>query len=459
MPSRARVLVHPLALATVLIVLALSADHPSAAQPVPPPPPLADLAVVELSVAPAMGGLRTVRLLQFRQVNLGPGASPATTTCLTVTRIDASIITISRPVNVPELLAGDVYSDTWAFTLDAPGDFQAAVVADCDAVVMESSEVNNIAAARLSAAPAPLELLTTELPRGIVGQPYATNLSAVGDALPLTYSGSTPPGLVLQSDGVLIGVPTVPGRFSVEVRVVDGIGRTVGAELALEITEEMPLSVVTTELPPADVGQPYCAPEATLRAVGGSPPYTWTAVSTLPDGLRLSADGVLCGLPTTIGRATFEVEVRDQLTAARAQVGLDVRPAPLVVDTTPLTARAGELSSARVLVSGGVPPYTFLKAEGLPAGLALEPSGALIGVPAAAGRATLSVTVVDTYGVLASAAIELTIAARASTSTPELELADPAGCACDTTSPGDLGLATLLFLAAALVARGRRWAR
>ena len=454
--SRARVLVRRPALAGLLVVLGLGADRPSVAQPVPPPPPLADLAVVELSVAPAMGDLRTVRLLQFRQVNLGPGASPATTTCLTVTRVDASTLTISRPVNVPALLAGDTYADTWAFTLDAPGDFQAAVLADCDALVVEASEVNNVAAARLSAAPAPLELLTTELPHGVVGRPYATNLSAIGDALPLTYSGSTPPGLALQSDGVIIGVPTVPGRFSVEVRVVDGLGRTVGAELPLEITEDQPLSVTTTELPPADVGQPYCAPEAALQAVGGTPPYTWAAVGMLPDGLRLSADGVLCGVPTTIGRTSFEVEVRDLLTTARAQIGLEVLPAPLVVDTTPLSARAGELSRARVVVSGGVPPYTFVKAEGLPAGLALEPSGALVGVLAAAGRASLMISVVDAYGALASATIELTIAARESTSTPELELADPAGCSCDATAPTELGPSGVLLALVLCAARRRR---
>ena len=454
MHARRRVFALPLELVAI-VVLGVGIGRPCTAQPVPPP--LADLAIVELSVTPAMGGVRTVRLLEFREVNLGPGVSPPTVTCLTVSRIDAAALTVSHPVAIPALPAGDAYSDTWAFTLDAPGDYQVAAVADCEAVVPETDERNNVAAARLGATPPPLELLTTELPPGVVGQPYSTRLTAIGDAPPLTYSGVAPPGLVIEPDGAIVGIPTVAGTFPVQVRVVDAMGGAIAAELALLIVDDVPLTVISTELPPAVLGQPYCAPEAALQAIGGQPPYAWSAASPLPDGLRLTPDGVLCGVPTTIGRVTFEVEVTDQRTTARAQVSLDIQPTPLVLDTTPLSGRAGELSSARLTARGGVPPYTF-KAEGLPPGLVLDADGTLVGVPTTAGRATLVVDVADAAGASTSGTVELTIAARVVTTTPDLELADPAGCACDTTAPTELGPSGVL-LALALFSAYRRRSR
>lgn len=452
MHSRPRALAPPPVI-TLVVVLSSMTAGPSAAQPAPPP--LADLTIVEVSVAPTTGPLRTARVLQFTQVNLGPGASPPTITCLNVVPVDSNRLTITQPIAVPALSPGDQHVDTWTFTLDAPGDFQATVIADCEATVVEPSETNNFGSARVSATPGPLELLTTELPPATVGQLYATTLVASGDAPPLTYSGSVPPGLTLSTDGTITGVPTVSGTFPVIVQVVDALGATVTGQLRLQVLDDRALTIVSTELPPATLGQRYCGPEATLQAVGGSPPYTWIPLGTLPDGLTLSTSGALCGVPTTVGRASFDVEVRDRDTVARGQVSLDVRPEPLEVDTTPLSARAGELSSARVRVRGGVPPYTFLEAEGLPAGLALDRDGALVGVPTTAGQATLSVAVIDATGERARGAVPLAIAPRASTSTPELELADPAGCACGTSGPADLGFATL-WVALVLARRARR---
>jgi hypothetical protein len=57
-------------------------------------------------------------------------------------------------------------------------------------------------------------------------------------------------------------------------------------------------------------GNPYTVQ---LQASGGQPPYSWTVApsSALPDGLNLSSDGVLSGVPTTTGIFDFVVQVSD----------------------------------------------------------------------------------------------------------------------------------------------------
>lgn len=50
----------------------------------------------------------------------------------------------------------------------------------------------------------------------------------------------------------------------------------------------------------------------TVQAVGGAPPYTWSVSSgSLPDGLTMSASGVISVTPTAKGDFTFTVKVTD----------------------------------------------------------------------------------------------------------------------------------------------------
>src|ERR1700758_513244 len=80
----------------------------------------------------------------------------------------------------------------------------------------------------------------------------------------------------------------------------------------------------------------------TLRAFGGMPPYTWSwapaAGSTLPPGLNL-ANGIITGMPTTLGSYTVVITVADaeaQPQQVTATYTIKVTPAPLVVETSSL---------------------------------------------------------------------------------------------------------------------------
>lgn len=70
------------------------------------------------------------------------------------------------------------------------------------------------------------------------------------------------------------------------------------------------LEITTTSLPNGGVETLYTA---TLEAVGGTEPYTWSiSVGSLPPDLTLdSATGVISGTPTTEGDYDFTVQVED----------------------------------------------------------------------------------------------------------------------------------------------------
>jgi hypothetical protein len=70
-----------------------------------------------------------------------------------------------------------------------------------------------------------------------------------------------------------------------------------------------PLAVVDEPLPPIQAGVDF---HILLHASGGVPPYVWSVASgDLPDGITLTAEGLLGGRPTKPGAFTFTLTVED----------------------------------------------------------------------------------------------------------------------------------------------------
>src|SRR5262245_8012090 len=102
-----------------------------------------------------------------------------------------------------------------------------------------------------------------------------------------------------------------------------------------------PLTITTTALPAGTVGAAY---SATLTAVGGTPPYTWSIASgTLPAGLTLTpASGVISGTPTATGTTSFTVQVTAGAQSVTKALGITVNsstamiwptnPTPAIID-------------------------------------------------------------------------------------------------------------------------------
>ena len=81
-------------------------------------------------------------------------------------------------------------------------------------------------------------IVEDSLPNGRVGKGYAQTLTVNGGTLPFTFSlvdGSLPPGIMLSSDGVISGTPTLPGSYTFTVQVLDYWNFSDNQEYTLQI--------------------------------------------------------------------------------------------------------------------------------------------------------------------------------------------------------------------------------
>ncbi len=315
----------------------------------------------------------------------------------------------------------------------------------------------------------PLTILTRSLPPAIVGSQYALTPQAVGGVAPLRWTalGELPAGMVVATDGTILGVPEASGlaRFGLQVQDAGAATATVGLELEIRLPSN--LSVISSELGDAEVGMPFAA---NLAARGGVSPYRWRALTALPPGLQLGEDGLLSGIPEKVGSFRAVVQVQDAVASVDTnEVRLEVRPTGrllIVLEALP-PAEPGVEYRAVLRVSGGVPPYTWTvpqDAGGLPPGLEARPGLTstadetpddlvLAGVPGSEGIWAFVVRVEDSQGRLAERPYALL--SRIPTAMPS-EPAPEGGCVCAPPIRGGPGLGALALGIVALAARRRR---
>src|SRR5208282_5333337 len=153
---------------------------------------------------------------------------------------------------------------------------------------------------------------------GTVGVAYSATLPYTGGMVPLSwtlYSGSLPPGLVLQqSTGVISGTPTAQGTYSFVLEVFDSSPvqqSYTSSTLSITINPSGPLTIRTTSLLDGTVDTAYAGQ---LVVSGGEPPLVWSVTQgALPSGLTLHpTTGAITGIPTaTPGTYSFTVAVSD----------------------------------------------------------------------------------------------------------------------------------------------------
>jgi hypothetical protein len=144
-----------------------------------------------------------------------------------------------------------------------------------------------------------------------VGTPVnSPAITVSGGVAPFTFSvvGTLPPGLTLNaSTGAITGTPTASGSFS--VKVVDST--SVSGTNTCPFTVNLPVTGPIMSCPGLnsfEVNQPVNSPA--IAVTGGTGPYTFSVVGTLPPGLTLNTNtGAITGTPTAVG--TFQIEVTD----------------------------------------------------------------------------------------------------------------------------------------------------
>jgi hypothetical protein len=255
---------------------------------------------------------------------------------------------------------------------------------------------------------AALSVSSISLPSGQVGKAYTTTLVAAGGTTPYTWSvtGTLPAGLSFNSaSGVLSGTPSAStAGVSLTFKVTDSGNPAQNATraLTLVIVAATPvLTITTASLPPGHVGTAY---STTLTASGGTTPYTWSLVGTLPAGLAFNTTtGVLSGTPTASAAATpLQFTVKDSGNPVQSQTQtftLTINAGTITVTVAP---RNAALTLTQTLsVSATTNDTAGVKWTVSPAGGSFSPATSLSGAKvtftaaATAGVYTLTATSVS----------------------------------------------------------------
>ncbi len=266
-----------------------------------------------------------------------------------------------------------------------------------------------------SPASSSIVLTPKTLPDAKVGAAYQQKITASGGTAPyqnFTVSfGSLPAGLTLSPEGELSGSPTASGNFFFTVSGTDS-RKTPEPQKGtqnyrLTVHPEKSIFITPTSLPNGRVEVEY---RVDLTAKGGTGPYTFALPegSKLPEGLSLTADGVLRGTPTARGTSRFAIAVQD---ARKEGPNLDTWPYTLTVEpnivVSPSSGPDAQVQgleethlhagySQTFAASGGRPPYKFSISSGKPPeGMSLSPEGVLSGSPTAKGTYAFTVTATE----------------------------------------------------------------
>ncbi len=292
----------------------------------------------------------------------------------------------------------------------APGRYYVGILLDPAQAVNQVTRTNDsIVGAQIDVYAATIRFVTLSLPNATLGVPYETGLFAAGGATALSWSnpmGALPLGLSLDgASGIISGTPTTEGLSEFTIRASAG---TAYADRRFSIrvsAATIPLEVASLTLPPGFAGRPYTA---SLVAVGGTVPYTFSAVTgaSFPQGLRLDPSGTLSGTPEAPGNYRLLVQVRDAVGASATRTvalnvvnpnqSLAILQQALKVGTVGL--EYSDPDPVALNATGGVPPYRWsVVGDGIP-GLVVTQTGTISGTPELAGEFPLLVRVDDASG-------------------------------------------------------------
>ncbi|HMX28055.1 MAG TPA: S8 family serine peptidase, partial [Blastocatellia bacterium] len=308
------------------------------------------------------------------------------------------------------------------------------------------------------------------LPGGTVGTAYNQSVSATPAA---TYSynvssGALPTGLTLNAaTGAITGTPSAAGSFSFTITAASS-GCTGSRSYTIVIGCSAISFTTASALPAGNAGLAY----SQTLAVSPAGSYTFSLVGgSLPAGLTLNpATGVISGIPSTTGTATFTVkaEVSSGCSPTQSFTLAINCPTVTVNPTTLPNGTAGAAYSQTISATPAGGNYTFTVTAGsLPTGLNLNPAtGLLSGTPTANGTYNFTITATGfgscpgsrAYTVIIGSGVCPTIALPASLSNGSVGLlynaaapASPAGSYNYSLTAGTLPPGTTLFSSIGLI--------
>ncbi|MBB3455021.1 hypothetical protein FHT86_003320 [Rhizobium sp. BK313] len=254
------------------------------------------------------------------------------------------------------------------------------------------------------------------LPAGAAGTAYSQPLTASGGTGGYTYSltaGALPAGVALSSAGVLSGTPTAGGTFNFTITATDSLSFTGSKAYSLVIGSPS-ITIAPATLPAATVAAAY---SQTITSSGGTSPYSYAVTAgALPNGLTLSAGGVLSGTPTVSGTFNVTITATDSsggsgpFTGSRAY-SLAVGVQPPVAGSVAATVTANSSNNAITLnITGGAPTSVAI-ASGAGHGTATASGTSITYTPTAgySGSDSFTYTATNGSGTSAPAMVTMTI--------------------------------------------------
>jgi hypothetical protein len=210
---------------------------------------------------------------------------------------------------------------------------------------------------------------------------------------------------------VLTGTPVTASTYSFSIGVFDSASPPQTVIQGFRVIINPALTITTNAtLPDAPLAVPY---SATLVAIGGVAPYTWTSQGRLPAGLNLSSAGVISGAPTGLGTFSFTVQVMDSFVPQQqvsATLSITVAATLSIATISLPNALQNSAYSQQFLNAGGIGPLTWVVTKGtLPSGLVLTTGGFLQGTPTLVDSQTVDVTVTDSRGSVATKTFTLVV--------------------------------------------------
>lgn len=186
-------------------------------------------------------------------------------------------------------------------------------------------------------------------------------------------------------------------------------------EATITITVTAPtLTITPSTLSEARIDTSY---SETLAATLGTAPYTFTATG-LPDGLTLSEDGSLSGIPTEDGDFTVSVTATDALGATgQADLSLTVLPnEPVAADVSASVAEGTSDNAITLSLSGGA--AASVSVDSAPShGTATASGTTIFYTPTSGyiGTDSFTYTATNAAGTSAAATVSITVTSTAAT--------------------------------------------
>jgi len=249
----------------------------------------------------------------------------------------------------------------------------------------------------------PLDFTPVTLNNAVQNAAYSQQLTPTGgngNYTFLTTAGARPPGINLSTSGLLSGTPTAAGSYSFTVTLTDTVP-SAPKSINYTMLVQPPIVLSPASMPAGSVGIAY--PVAAFSATGGTAPYTYLiAQGALPTGLGLNgATGAITGTPTAAGNCNFLISVRDSLNYQVTNTYNNVQITnPLAISpATVINAVQNLLYSQTLTLSGGNGSYTTQIISGaLPAGINLQGTSSLVGIPTVSGAFNFTLQLSDSIG-------------------------------------------------------------